>query len=115
MIKYKAKTWMVFLEQVGNPSDLKVLTNEKRGGLTVESFDRSRFKLFSRKFSKNWCRLHPVRGIMKQRYCTSSLIFEMTVKFTMWPASFEDFLIKLRHYIAVGKQLLISNDNNTVR
>jgi hypothetical protein len=23
---------------------LKVLTNEKRGGLTVESFDRSRFK-----------------------------------------------------------------------
>ncbi len=30
---------------------LKVLTNEKRGGFTVVSFDRSRFKLFSRKFS----------------------------------------------------------------
>jgi hypothetical protein len=30
---------------------LKVLTNEKRGGLTVVSFDRSHFKLFSRKFS----------------------------------------------------------------
>jgi hypothetical protein len=30
---------------------LKVLTNEKRGGLTVVSFDRSRFKLISRKFS----------------------------------------------------------------
>jgi hypothetical protein len=24
---------------------------------------------------------------MKQRYCTSSLIFEATIKFTMWPAS----------------------------
>ena len=31
---------------------LKVLTNEKRGGLRVISFDRSSFKLFSRKFSK---------------------------------------------------------------
>ncbi len=31
---------------------LKVLTNEKRGGLRVISFDRSPFKLFSRKFSK---------------------------------------------------------------
>jgi hypothetical protein len=30
---------------------LKALTNEKRGGLTVVSFNRSRFKLFSRKFS----------------------------------------------------------------
>jgi hypothetical protein len=30
---------------------LKVLTNEKRGGVTVVSFDRSPFKLFSRKFS----------------------------------------------------------------
>jgi hypothetical protein len=31
--------------------NLKVLTNEKRGGLTLVPFDRSRFKLFSRKFS----------------------------------------------------------------
>jgi hypothetical protein len=31
---------------------LKVLTNEKRGGLRVISFNRSPFKLFSRKFSK---------------------------------------------------------------
>ncbi len=31
---------------------LKVLTNEKIGGLRVISFDRSPFKLFSRKFSK---------------------------------------------------------------
>ncbi len=31
---------------------LKVLTNQKRGGLTVVSFERSRFKLLSRKFSK---------------------------------------------------------------
>ncbi len=30
---------------------LKVLTNEKRGGLTVVSFDGSRFKLILRKFS----------------------------------------------------------------
>ena len=31
---------------------LKILTNEKRGGLRIISFDRSPFKLFSRKFSK---------------------------------------------------------------
>jgi hypothetical protein len=31
---------------------LKVLTNEKKGGLRIISFDRSPFKLFSRKFSK---------------------------------------------------------------
>ncbi len=30
---------------------LKVLANKKRGGLTVVSFDRSLFMLFSRKFS----------------------------------------------------------------
>ncbi len=30
---------------------LKVLTNEKRGGLSMVSFDRSPFKLFSLKFS----------------------------------------------------------------
>jgi hypothetical protein len=30
---------------------LKVLTNEKRGGLKVEAFDRSPFKLFTLKFS----------------------------------------------------------------
>jgi hypothetical protein len=30
---------------------LKVLTNEKRGGLKVVAFDRSPFKLFSLKFS----------------------------------------------------------------
>ena len=31
---------------------LKVLTNEKRGGLRVISFDRSPFKLILRKFSE---------------------------------------------------------------
>jgi hypothetical protein len=31
--------------------NLKVLTNEKRGGLRVVLFDRSPFKLFSLKFS----------------------------------------------------------------
>jgi hypothetical protein len=30
---------------------LKVLTNEKRGGLELAAFDRSPFKLFSLKFS----------------------------------------------------------------
>jgi hypothetical protein len=30
----------------------KVLTNEKRDGLAVVSFDRSRFNLYSRKFFK---------------------------------------------------------------
>jgi hypothetical protein len=33
------------------PSYLKVLTNEKRDGLSVVSFDRPRFKLYSQKFS----------------------------------------------------------------
>jgi hypothetical protein len=32
-------------------SSLKVLTNEKRDGVTMLSFDRSPFKLFSPKFS----------------------------------------------------------------
>jgi hypothetical protein len=32
-------------------SSLKVLTNEKRGGLKVAAFDRSPFKLFSLRFS----------------------------------------------------------------
>jgi hypothetical protein len=31
--------------------NLKVFTNEKKGGLTVVSFDRYRFKLISRKLS----------------------------------------------------------------
>ena len=33
---------------------LKVFNNEKRGGSAVVSFDRSRFKLFSRKFSNKF-------------------------------------------------------------
>jgi hypothetical protein len=33
--------------------NLKVFSNEKRGGLRVISFDRPPFKLFSRKFSKD--------------------------------------------------------------
>jgi hypothetical protein len=36
-------------------------------------------------------------------------------EFTTWPASFTDFIIKLRYYTAEGKQLLISNDKNRVR
>jgi hypothetical protein len=44
-------------DKAKNPRDtvtslaLKVLTNEKRGGLSMVSFDRSPFKLFSLKFS----------------------------------------------------------------
>ena len=34
-----------------DPPALKVLTNEKRGGLKVATFGRSPFKLFSLKFS----------------------------------------------------------------
>ncbi len=41
--------------------EIKVLTNEKRGGLKVISFDRSPY---SRKnFQKNLRRPHPVRGL----------------------------------------------------
>jgi hypothetical protein len=48
--------------QILNVFDLKVLTNEKRGGLRIISLDRSPFKLFSRKFSKESVP-HRVRGI----------------------------------------------------
>jgi hypothetical protein len=34
-----------------NDHTLKALTNENKGGLTVETFDRSTFKLFSLRFS----------------------------------------------------------------
>jgi hypothetical protein len=37
-------------------SNLKVLTNEKRGGLKVVTFNRSPFKLFTLRFSNNRCR-----------------------------------------------------------
>jgi hypothetical protein len=43
--------------------NLKVLTNEKRGGLKVVAFDKSPFKLFTLRFSPNLCRPHPVRGL----------------------------------------------------
>ncbi len=36
-------------------------------------------------------------------------------EFTTWHASFTYFFIKLRHYTAIGKQLLISNVKNRVR
>jgi hypothetical protein len=40
---------------------LKVLTNEKRGGLKVVSFDA--LSCARRNFQTNWCRPHPVRGL----------------------------------------------------
>jgi hypothetical protein len=82
---------------------------------------------------------------LKQRYCTSSPIFEKTVRigsplkifsnnatipsdiwsigkepiamfeFTTWHASFTDFFIQLRRNTAVWKQLLFANDRNRVR
>ncbi len=41
----------IVLDQAIKLKDLKVLTNEKRGGLKVATFGRSPFKLFSLKFS----------------------------------------------------------------
>ncbi len=41
----------LFLSRLTSQDYLKVLTNEKRGGLTMISFDRSPFKLFSLWFS----------------------------------------------------------------
>jgi hypothetical protein len=38
---------MTTLSYSENPFNLKALTNEKRGGLTMVPFDRSGFKLFS--------------------------------------------------------------------
>jgi hypothetical protein len=42
---------------------LKVLTNEKRGGLKVVVFDRSLFKLFTLRFSNKSVQAHPLRGL----------------------------------------------------
>ncbi len=49
---------------------LKVLTNEKRGGLKVISFDRSPFKLISQKFSKE-----SVQAPSCERHKTLFLLF----------------------------------------
>ncbi len=54
---------------------LKVLANEKRGVLAVVSFDRSRFKLFSRKLS-NKCVLAPSCERLKTAPRTLFLSFE---------------------------------------
>jgi hypothetical protein len=55
---------------------LKVLTNEKRGGLTMVSFDRSRGN-----FHTNWCRPHPGRSIKLLRepcfyYLQAIIVFQ---------------------------------------
>jgi hypothetical protein len=42
---------MLVYQKIGQAGYLKVLTNEKRGGLTVVSFDGSPFILFSLRFS----------------------------------------------------------------
>ncbi len=54
---------------------LKVLANEKRGVLAVVTFDRSRFKLFSREFS-NKCVLAPSCERLKTAPRTLFLSFE---------------------------------------
>ena len=41
------------MEEKPFTSSLKVSTNEKRGGLKVVTFDRSPFKVFSLRFSRN--------------------------------------------------------------
>ncbi len=73
---------------------LKVLTNEKRGGLKVVALDRPPFKLFTLRFSNKSVQA-PTSEMpkttqrtlflsfeinLKQRYCTSSPIFEKTVR-----------------------------------
>ncbi len=75
--------------------NLKVLANEKRGGVRAVSFDRSPFKLFSLKFSNKsvqaqycerpkttqWTPFLPFEiNNCFQLYCTSSPKFEMTIK-----------------------------------
>jgi hypothetical protein len=56
-----ASIFTAFINAQGRYNDtLKVLTNEKRGGLRVISFDRSPFKLFSRKFSKESVHAGPI-------------------------------------------------------
>jgi hypothetical protein len=51
---YPALGWIFILSQpqVKFPF-LKVSTNQKRGGLKVVTFDRSPFKVFSLRFSRN--------------------------------------------------------------
>jgi hypothetical protein len=47
----------------GNIACLKVLTNEKRGGLKVVSFNRPPFKLFTLRFSNKSVQAHPATGL----------------------------------------------------
>ncbi len=63
-----------------NCQHLKVMANEKRGVLAVVSFDRSRFKLFSRKFS-NKCVLAPSCERLKTALRTLFLSFESNICF----------------------------------
>ncbi len=64
---------------------------------------------------------------LQQRYCTSSPIFETTVticapslifsnnaKIPIVACKFTDFFIKLRHYTAIGKQLLFAKNRSRV-
>jgi hypothetical protein len=57
---------------------LKALTNEKRGGLSLVSFDWSRFKLFTLKISKESV-LTPSCGRTKTAQRTLFLSFEISV------------------------------------
>ncbi len=43
--------------------DTTLWTHEKRGGFKVVSFNRSHFKIWTLRFSKNLYRPHPVRGL----------------------------------------------------
>ncbi len=79
---------------------LKVLTNEKRGGLTVVSFDRSRFKLILRKFSNKSVQA-PSCERPKTTQRTLFLSFEINNCFpiTVWCRSFMEKSAKLACHV----------------
>jgi hypothetical protein len=61
-------------------NNIKVLTNEKRGGL-----DRSPFKLFSLRFSNNPCRPHLVSVICNQElFPNHSIVLGCDILFTSY-------------------------------
>ena len=63
MARRAAKMLMFILLYSISKLMLKVLTNEKRGGLKVVEFDRSPFKLFTLKFSNKLVQAYPVKGL----------------------------------------------------
>jgi hypothetical protein len=63
MAKMNTPPIMLHTEKTKSADYSKVLTNEKRGGSKMVSFERPPLNLFTLRFSRKWFRPHPVRGL----------------------------------------------------